>query len=98
MVFKKDVLVSAATMTRKEGRQKSGGIRDRKQSNGVESKKKRKKKGLHSQIFPIIASRNRERLNVTYLREWKKKVSQRNSNARLAGSLLYLGTAQSLFN
>lgn len=83
MVFKKDVLVSAATMTRKEGRQKSGGIRDRKRSNGVESKKK-KKKGLHSQIFPIIASRNRERLNVTYLREWKKKVSQRNSNARLA--------------
>ena len=82
MVFKKDVLVSAATMTRKEGRQKSGGIRDRKRSNGVESKKK--KKGLHSQIFPIIASRNRERLNVTYLREWKKKVSQRNSNARLA--------------
>lgn len=40
MVFKKDVLVSAATMTRKEGRQKSGGIRDRKRSNGVESKKK----------------------------------------------------------
>lgn len=69
-VFKKDVLVSAATMTRKGGWQKSGGNRDGKRGNGVERKKKN---GLHSQIFPIIASRNRERFNVTYLREWTKK-------------------------
>ena len=89
MVFKRDVLVSAVTMTRKERWQKSGGIRDRKRSDGVESKKK---KGLHSQIFAIIASRNRERLNVTCLREWKKKVSQRNSNARL-GLLRYCSVA-----
>ena len=83
MVFKKDVLVSAATMTRKERWQKSGGIRDRKRSNGVESKKK-KERTAQSNLPYIRLKKQRERLNVTYLREWKKKVSLRNSNARLA--------------
>lgn len=43
MVFKRDVLVSAATMTRKERWQKSGGIRNRKRNDGVESKKKKER-------------------------------------------------------
>ena len=92
MVFKKDVLVSAATMTRKERWQKSGGIRDRKRSNGVESKKNRKDCTVKSSLYSPQET-ERDKMLLIYENGRKKCPYEIRTQ-----DLLYLGTAQSLFN
>ena len=93
MVFKKDVLVSAATMTRKERWQKSGGIRDRKRSNGVESKKKRKERTAQSNLPYNRLKKQREIKCYLFTRMEEKCLNEIRTQ-----DLLYLATTHSLFN